>query len=115
MVDLLRSPHQAPNWSLSSWTRAMNQHRAYQHPGKGNSSFAPHRRHLRSRVLQISQHIFIYDLIKGTCGAVVGGATATLMWSRSLRPWSTKPSIPPGSANWYQTWPDMHSITSNDA
>ncbi|WKY00451.1 hypothetical protein Q1695_014919 [Nippostrongylus brasiliensis] len=30
MVNLLRSPHQAPNWSISSWNRAMNQQKAYQ-------------------------------------------------------------------------------------
>ncbi|VDM64671.1 unnamed protein product, partial [Angiostrongylus costaricensis] len=27
----------------------------------------------------------------------------TCTWDRSRRPWPTKPSIPPGSENWYQT------------
>lgn len=36
MVNLLRSPHQAPNWSVSSWNRAMNQHKAYQQLFQGN-------------------------------------------------------------------------------
>ncbi|CAJ0600303.1 unnamed protein product [Cylicocyclus nassatus] len=30
MINLLRSPLQSPNWSVSSWNRAMNQQKAYQ-------------------------------------------------------------------------------------
>ncbi|KAK6739685.1 hypothetical protein RB195_008279 [Necator americanus] len=30
MVNLLRGPHQSPNWSISSWNRALNQQKAYQ-------------------------------------------------------------------------------------
>ncbi|VDO34301.1 unnamed protein product [Haemonchus placei] len=30
MVNLLRTPHHSPNWSISSWNRAMIQQKAYQ-------------------------------------------------------------------------------------
>ncbi|KAK6053802.1 hypothetical protein COOONC_08693 [Cooperia oncophora] len=30
MVNLLRTPLHSPNWSISSWNRAMNQQKAYQ-------------------------------------------------------------------------------------
>uniref|UniRef100_A0A158P7Z5 MYND-type domain-containing protein n=1 Tax=Angiostrongylus cantonensis TaxID=6313 RepID=A0A158P7Z5_ANGCA len=39
----------------------------------------------------------------GETRRMVGGATATRTWNRFLRPWLTKPFMPLGSANWYQT------------
>ncbi|KAK5974062.1 hypothetical protein GCK32_020001 [Trichostrongylus colubriformis] len=30
MVNLLRTPYHSPNWSITSWNRAMNQQKAYQ-------------------------------------------------------------------------------------
>ncbi|RCN40763.1 hypothetical protein ANCCAN_13311 [Ancylostoma caninum] len=41
MVNLLRSPHQSPNWSISSWNRAMNQQKAYQQLFQGEYAGFP--------------------------------------------------------------------------